>query len=409
MYERINQIAAGMREELVQFAVELIQTPSTSGEEKRIAELCLRKMKELSYDRVFIDKIGNVVGMVEGAGEGKSVMFNSHLDHVDPGDIRNWMYDPYGGAIADGFIHGRAASDVKAGMAAQIYTPVLLRRAGIKMQGRLMFTGVVQEEPAEMFGMKYLVENTLAEQSIPFDLMISSEATSLNVFIGHRGRVEMEVTTTGRTSHGSAPWRGINAVYKMLKVIERVQAIAGDLPEHDFLGKASIALTNISCSPGRLSIIPDRCTVSLDRRLVPGETLDQVLSRINEILEELASGDPDFKGQVEVRRVKQTSYTGYSEEVEKYMPAWALAPDHPLVQQALAALRRLGQTPSIGKWDFGTDASWVTGVKGIPTIGYSPMQEEYAHTPRDRVSIDMLIKGLAGNAALVCEFAGVAG
>ncbi len=409
MHDLLNRIAAEMKEEVVQFAVELIKTPSTSGEEKQVAELCLGKMRGLSYDRVFRDEIGNVVGIVEGTGEGMGIMFNSHLDHVDPGDIHNWEYDPYGGVIADGFIHGRAASDVKTGMAVQIYTAELLRRAGIKLRGRLIFTGVVQEEPAEMFGMKYLMDNTLTKQNIPIDLMISSEATSLNVFIGHRGRVELEVITDGRTSHGSAPWRGINAVYKMLKVVEQVQALEADLPGHDFLGKASIALTNISCSPGRLSIIPDRCTVSLDRRLVPGETLDQVLNQINLILEEQSSLDPNFKGRVQVRRAKETSYTGYSEEVEKFMPAWALAPDHPLVKRSLEALIRVGQTPSIGKWDFGTDASWVTGVRGIPTIGYSPMQEEYAHTPLDRASIDMLIKGLAGNAALVCELAGVAG
>ena len=143
------------------------------------------------------------MGIIEGTGDGKNIMFNSHLDHVDPGDYCNWLYDPYGGVIADGYIHGRAASDVKAGMAAQIYTPELLRRAGIKLRGRLMFTGVVQEEPAEMFGMKYLVENTLPEK-FSLNLMISSEATS-QMIISHRGRWRWSVTTTGRTSHGSAP------------------------------------------------------------------------------------------------------------------------------------------------------------------------------------------------------------
>jgi len=406
VHTKFNQLAEEIKEEVVDFAVKLVQTPSTSGKEKELADLCLAKMKELGYDEVFRDGIGNVVGVVRGTGGGKSIMLNSHMDHVDPGDPSNWRFEPYSGKIADGYIHGRAASDVKTGLSVQIFTPLILKKLGIRLKGDLIFTGVVQEEPAEMFGMKYLVEKTLPDKNIHFDLMLSSEATSLNLYLGHRGRVELEVEVRGKTSHGSAPWRGINAVYKMLPVIEKVQQLNGKLPEHDFLGKASIALTIIGCSPGRLSIIPDQCTVSLDRRLVPGETIDDALGEIQDILEELSRQDEQFKGEVRVRRVKETSYTGYFEEVEKYMPAWFLEPENPFVQQSLAALREIGQNPSFGKWDFATDASYVTGVKGIPSIGYSPMEEKYAHTPEDKASIEMLVKGLAGNAAIVAKIAG---
>jgi len=235
---------------------------------------------------------------------------------------------------------------------------------------------------------------------------VSSEATSMNLFLGHRGRVEIEVTTKGRTSHGSAPWRGVNAVYKMMPVLEEVQKLAETLPDDPFLGKASLALTIIDCKPGFLSIIPDTCTVALDRRLVRGETLEDAIGQIQEILDRLAAADPDFKAEVKVRSVRETTYTGFSDDCEKYMDAWAIEENDPMVVDCMKALNALGQNPGIGKWDFGTDASYVTGVMGIPSIGYSPMEEEYAHTPYDRCNLDNIVKAVAGNAAIAAKIAG---
>lgn len=406
MLETFNDIADSLRDEVVDFARKLVRTPSISGREGDLAALTVDQMKSLGYDEVFVDDIGNVVGIIKGEGNGPTVMYNSHMDHVDPGDPANWKYDPYGGVIDGGCLHGRAASDVKSGMASQIYAGALLRKAGVRLKGDFIYTGVVQEEPAEMFGMRYLCDTTFPQKGITFDVMISSEATSMNLYLGHRGRAELEVVTKGRTSHGSAPWRGINAVYKMLPVIEEVQKLAETLPEDSFLGKATCALTIIGCKPGFLSIIPDICTVSLDRRLIRGETKEEALAQIQEILDRRAVADSEFKGEVRVRAVRETSYTGHSEECEKYMNPWAIEQDDPMVLKCVDALRAVGQNPGFGKWDFGTDASHVTGVLGIPSIGYSPMEEEYAHTPYDCCKVDNIVKAVAGNAAIAVRIAG---
>ena len=402
----IIDAAAKLKESMFTFAQSLIQAPSLSGEEKAVAELCRSEMIRLGYDEVFIDGIGNVVGIIRGSGDGCNLMFNSHMDHVDPGNETLWEYPPYGAVMADGYIHGRAASDVKGGLAAQIYAGALLRQAGILLRGDYIVTGVVQEEPAEMLGIQYLCDKTFPAHGLRFDLMISSEATGLNLFLGHRGRVELEVVTEGRTSHGSAPWRGINAVTKMLPVLEQINRLAESLPTHPILGQSTLALTNITCSPGRLSIIPDICTVSLDRRLLPEESCEVALAQIKSILADVAAKDPEFKAKVHIRTVRETSWTGLSTDCEKKMVAWLIRPDHPLVIESVKALNSIGQTPDFGKWDFGTDASYVTGVLGIPTIGYSPMEEQYAHTPQDRVSTEMMFKALAGNAAIARRIAG---
>ena len=317
MLATFNTRAVELRDEITGLASRLIRTPSISGTEGDIAALIARTMTDLGYDEVFTDKIGNVVGIIKGDGTGPSVMFNSHMDHVDPGEESLWEYAPYGGEIADGFVHGRAASDVKSGLASQIYAGYMLKNAGKPLKGDFIFTGVVQEEPAEMFGMRHLCDTTLPEKGITFDLMVSSEATNLDLSLGHRGRAEIEVVTYGRTSHGSAPWRGVNAVYKMLPVLEQVQVLADSLPDDPFLGRATCTLTRISCSPGELSITPDKCVVSLDRRLVRGETKEDALSEIQAILDTLASQDPDFKAEVRMRTQLETSYTGVSAECEK--------------------------------------------------------------------------------------------
>jgi putative selenium metabolism hydrolase len=400
MYEQFCEIAESLRDDIVELASRLIRIPSISGTEGELAEFVAKTLTELDYDEVFTDSIGNVVGIIRGTGDGKSIMYNSHMDHVDPGEESLWEHPPYSGAVADGFIHGRAASDVKCGMAAQIYAGHILKKCGARLKGDFIFMGVVQEEPAEMFGMRHFCDVTMPEWGIGFDLMVSSEATNLDLFLGHRGRTEMEVITYGRTSHGSAPWRGVNAVYKMMPVLEKVQELAETLPEDPFLGRATCTLTRINCFPGELSITPDKCVVSLDRRLVRNETQEQALSQIQAILDDLAANDPDFRAEVRVRTVTETSYTGVSGECEKYMNAWALEKDDPLVLACVDALKAVGQNPGFGKWDFGTDASYVTGVKGIPTIGYSPMEEHYAHTPKDRCDIEKLVRGTLGNAAI---------
>ncbi|MFW5735289.1 MAG: YgeY family selenium metabolism-linked hydrolase [Oceanidesulfovibrio sp.] len=406
MYAKLNQIAQDVSDDVIGFAKKLVQTPSISGTEEELARITVKKMEELGYDEVFVDEIGNVVGIVKGEGSGPNVMYNSHMDHVDPGEEAHWEYPPYGGVIADGYLHGRAASDVKSGMASQIYAGHLIKKSGVKLKGDFIYTGVVQEEPAEMFGMRWLMDKTFKERGLEFDVMISSEATSMNLYLGHRGRAELEVATYGRTSHGSAPWLGVNAVYKMMPVIEEVQKISDTLPDDDFLGRATIALTIINCSPGALSIIPDKCTVSLDRRLVRGEKREDFIGQIQSILDNLSARDPDFKGEVGIRTVKETSYTGVSEHCEKYMHPWAIKKDDPMVATCLEALNAIGQKPGFGRWDFGTDASYVTGVMGIPSIGYSPMEEHYAHTPKDRCSIENIVKATAGNAAIAYAIAG---
>lgn len=418
-----NRIDA-YKDRMIEFACKLIRTPSESGNEKAVADLLIREMESLGYDRVFRDDFGNVIGLVDGSQDGPSLLFNSHMDQVSPGNRADWGdYDPFGGLVdrceVDNLertatepaecIHGRGAADVKGGMAVQVFAGGVLadmKKEGIIFPGRFIFSGVVLEEPAEMAGMLRLINETFPKEGLDYHAMISSEATALKLYCGHRGRVELLVTVFGRTAHGSAPWLGINAIYKALPLLEKLKneldpSLAAD-PE---LGKAAATVTILSCSPGALSIIPDKCFISIDRRLIPGESIDQAVSQIQDILNELAADDPEFKAEVCIKTATEKSYTGAEDTFTKTMAAWKYDTGHPIIQCAAAALRGIGQHAAFGYWDFGTDASKTAGIDDKITFGYSPMQEQYAHTPFDKVRTDFMIKALEGHLAIYLQLA----
>lgn len=422
MSEQINflkKIAPEYEDAMVDFARRLIQAKCISSHEKEVADLYIAEMKQLGYDEVFRDDAGNVVGIIKGNEEGPTIMYNSHMDHVSEGDVNNWEgYDPYGALIdvcevdnqektakeKTACIHGRAASDVKAGGAVQIYAGAILirmKKEGFKVKGNFMFTGVVLEEAGENIGMKYLVEKTLPLHHLDYDCLVSSEATSLKLYLGHRGRTEYLVTTLGRTSHGSAPWLGINAIYKAIPYINKIKdELYPKLPTDPDLGQASISLNIIECSPGALSIVPDKCMLSIDRRTIPGETTEEVQKQFEDIVEELKKADPDFKATVEIKYGTEPTYTGLTITEAKDGAPWKISKVHPFIKAAAKALEDVGQEVKYDHWIFGTDLSVNAGIYKKPCVGYSPMQEQYAHTPYDKVRIDYMKKALEGNVSI---------
>ncbi|HWR30153.1 MAG TPA: M20/M25/M40 family metallo-hydrolase, partial [Negativicutes bacterium] len=422
MSNELNQIAAELKPAAVEFCQRLIRVPALSGEEKGVADLYLAEMEKLGYDEVFRDSWGNVVGIIRGTKPGPTIMYNAHLDHVEPGDPAEWLgYDPYGAAIdidemenqdrtgteQAEVIHGRAAADVKGGGACQIYAGALLlklREQGREIRGTYMFTGVVLEEPAEQLGMIQLIDKTLPERGLGYDGVVSCEATSLKLYLGHRGRVELKVTIEGVTSHGSAPWLGVNAVNKATAFIDRVeQVVAANALRDKELGQSSIALTIINCTPGAMCIVPDRCYITYDRRMVPGETADSCVAEIQNVIDELSAMDANFRAKVEIAAVPRTSYTGQSATIPNVKQAWKISQDHPFVKAAATGLVQINQLVKFGYWDFGTDLSVVCGRDKKPAIGYSPMQEFYCHRPIDKVRTDYMEKAIAGNVAIFLE------
>ena len=424
--QKLGELSEQLKADTIDFCRRLIRVPAISGDEKGVADLYLAEMEKLGYDEVVRDEWGNVVGMIKGTEPGPLIMYNSHLDHVDPGDLSEWGgYDPYGAEMdvvevenqdrdtveMTEVIHGRAASDVKGGGATQIYAGaalIKLRGMGIPMKGTFMFAGVVLEEPAEQLGMIKLLDETFTARNLDYNAVVSSEATSLKLYLGHRGRVELKVTISGVTAHGSAPWLGINAVNKSTRLIDQVEEVVKTEACSDLdLGSSSIALTVINCSPGALCILPDRAYITYDRRFVPGETAESCVTQIQKVIDEISAQDPDFHAKVEIAAEPRVSYTGKTATVPNIKQAWKMRKNHPCVKAAAQALEGLGQSVKYGYWDFGTDLSVICGRDKKPAIGYSPMQEIYCHRPIDKVRVDFMVQSIAGNAAIFLKLADV--
>ena len=422
MLERIRTLAVEMKPGMLDLAQRIIRCPSLTGEEKGVADILLDELNKLGYDDVFRDDWGNVVGIVHGTDAGPTIMYNGHMDHVDIGAVSEWLgYDPYGGAIdvdeiyneagteleKTEVIHGRAAADTKCGIACQVYSGAILaqlKKEGFNVKGNYMVSFVVMEEPAEQIGMIGLYEDTLPKKGLKVDGVVSCEATSLKIYCGHRGRVELNVEVSGVTSHGSAPWLGVNAVLKATKLIEMVEEkYATDYKVDEKLGKSSIALTVISCSPGAMCVVPDRCNIIYDRRLVPTETPEDAIREIQDIIDKLSAEDPDFRATVKVSAVPRTTYTGKTVTLPNIKEGWRIGEDHPFVVAASNALRNIGEPVAYGYWDFGTDLAMICGRHHIAAIGYSPMQEYYCHRPVDKCRIDFMERALVGNISIFTE------
>lgn len=424
MMKRIRELAEELRPGMIDLAQRAIRCPSLTGEEEAVSEIFLQELQKLGYDEAFRDDWGNIVGIVHGTEDGPTIMYNGHMDHVDVGDPSEWGgYDPYSGVIdvdemeneardtleKTEVIHGRAAADTKCGIACQIYSGAILARLkkeGFGFRGHYMISAVVMEEPAEQIGMIGLYEKTLPARGLHVDGVVSCEATGLRLYLGHRGRVELNVEVSGVTSHGSAPWLGINAVNKATKLIDAVEArYQKDFKVDEKLGKSSIALTIISCKPGAMCIVPDRCNITYDRRLVPTETPDDAVREMQEIIDQLSREDPDFRATVKVAAVPRTTYTGKTVTIPNIKEGWRIAEEHPFVQAAAKGLRDIGEPVGYSYWDFGTDLAMICGRHHVAALGYSPMQEYYCHRPVDKCRIDFMERALVGNLAIFQEMA----
>ncbi len=400
--DQTRERLSNWKDEIVGLARDLIAISSPSGAEGDLARFLVEKMRELQLADARIDAAGNVVGLVRGRAPGPTMVLATHLDTIAPGERGLWEHDPLGGEIADGFLHGLGAASNKAALAAQVFAAAAFA-PDLLLAGNLVVASVVAGEPSGSLGMQVLFERTLPDLGLSPSAVVLGDPTGLSLFVGHRGRAEIEVATYGRTSHASAPWLGLNAIYKMQPVLGGIADLATALPSHPFLDKSTIAVTGIEAAPGAFDRIPDRCVVRVDRRYLPGESLDTVVSQLRTIVARCAAQDPEFQGEVRIRSSEERTYTGLTRSVPRVMSPWLLRDDHPLVSRALAALANVGQEPGVDKWFFATDGSFTAGGLGLPTIGYSPGQERYAGTPYDRVLVDDILRAAIGTASIVAS------
>lgn len=365
---------------LISFTRSLIRTPSISGDESAVVDVILREMRALGFNAFWRDDVGSAIGVILGNQPGPTLMFCGHCDTVGIAPGVEWRHDPFGGEIEDGFIYGRGAADMKGALAAMIHAAGAMDRS--KLRGRLIVAATVMEENLEGGALRAIME------AIRPDFVVIGEATDLNLNRGGRGRAEIHLETVGRPAHSSNPEIGRNAVFDMLPVV----AAAAALPVRDdpLLGPAICALTDIISDPyPAYSVIPSRCRVTYDRRLLPGETPEGVLAEFQTLA---SAAPPGAELRVSLAQGEHRTYTGQTLCGPKFLPAWTFPEEHPFVQAVLRGLRAAGLAPAIGAYRFCTDAAYSAGMAGVPTVGFGPGREEDAHVVDERIAIaDLLV------------------
>lgn len=382
-----------MRDLVVDFCQRLIQTPSLSGDEGAVAKVIAAEMNTLGFDEVCLDEYGSVIGKVTGSGGGKSVLFDGHIDTVPVSDVGQWTKEPFGGRLADGRVYGRGASDMKGAVAAMVYALGAIVRSGERPPGDLYVSGTVQEENFEGIALAGILDQ------VKPDLVIIGEATELRLNIGQRGRGELALHTYGRSAHSANPQVGINAITKMQAVIKEIEEMKPSI--HPVLGQGIGVITDIISAPyPGSSVVPNHCRMTIDRRLLVGETRDAVLQQFEQLLTEIKARDPRFEGRVELVQGEAVCYTGRKIEGLRFFPAWLMDRNSPLVLEAERALKQAGLEGAVGTYSFCTNGSQSAGERGIATLGFGPSRESLAHSVDEYVEVEQLAGAFTGYVAL---------
>lgn len=380
--------AARNEQALIDFTRSLVRLRSVLGDERVVAEHVAREMRRLLFDHVEIDETGNAVGVIRGLADGPTVLLDAHMDTVDVVPEDAWTHAPFGAELADGRIYGRGSSDMKGALAAMVYAAAGLERAALA--GTVVMSASVGEESVEGAALQAVME------SHEPDYVVIGEASGLDLVRAGRGRAEFIVETVGRPAHASSPEQGINAVHRMAAVIAEIEKIA--MPEDPFVGRGAMCLTDIVSVPyPAQSVVPSGCRATYERRLLPGESREQVEAELREACARARAADTI----VALASTNYRTYTGVRWVEPKWFPPWELAEDHELVQRGLTGLRAAGLEPSLGAYRFCTNAAYSAGVAQVPTIGFGPSTEEHAHVVDEYLEVDQLVKARDGYAGII--------
>lgn len=392
MYDKIYKRAKELEKDTAEFLCDLIRTPSFSGKEKDVIELIKSKMLKEGFDEVRIDGLGNVIGRI---GNGKKIIaFDAHIDTVYPGEMSLWNFDPFTPKIEDGKVRGRGSVDQKGGMASMVYAGKLIKELGLNNEYTVYFTGTVMEEDCDGLCWQYIIK----EDNIKPEVVVITEPTNMNLYRGHRGRMEILVKIKGFSCHGSAPERGDNAIYKISRIALEIEKLNERLITDDFLGKGTVCVTQVFFNSPSQCAVPDAASIQLDRRLTYGETKESAVAEVKEAAK--LAGYPD--AEVEVLMYEEKAFTGLVYPTEKYYPTWKISENSLFLKDAVFAYENvLKRKPKVDKWTFSTNGVAIAGMHGIPCIGLGPGNEVLAHMPNENSPVEHLSECAAVYAGFV--------
>ncbi len=401
--DRILAEVDAARDELVDFAAELIRIPTVNPPGalyRECAELIGRRLVDFGYDVDYVTAESreehtaehpriNVVGVRPGRRPRPLVHLNGHFDVVPTGD--GWTVDPFAGEVRDGKLYGRGAADMKAGLAAAIYAAEAIRRAGVELAGTVEVSGTVDEESGGFAGVAHLAEIGRIASDRTDHVIIPEPLDVDRVCLGHRGVYWFRVVSHGRIAHGSMPFHGVNAIEQMGPVLEAVRTNLGveletrstAMPvEPPDARRGSININSIlggqAGEPTQTPCVADRCEAIFDRRFLAEEGFDATRDEVVRLLDEVAAADPERRYQLDDLMIVHPTLTPKSD---------------PLVRSLSRSIEAVLGRPAAYVASPGTyDHKHVARIAGVEScVAYGPGELTQAHQPDEWCRIDDMV------------------
>jgi len=374
------------RDNIIQFMRDICAIPSMDGQLKEVGERIGSEMTKLGFEEVRFDKMGNILGRI---GSGKRVIvYDSHIDTVGVGDPASWDWDPFKGKVEDDILYARGACDEKGSTPGMVYGLGIAQQLGL-LEGWTAYYFGNMEEWCDGIAPNSFVD---VDPKVRPDYVVIGEPTKMQIYRGHKGRVELKVTASGRSAHAASHYLGDNAVYKMMAIITQIRELDRrmrfGMGYHPIQGYPSIAVTDVTARTASLNAVPDQFTIYIDRRITLMEPHEEVIAQIKGLI-------PDYlQDEIHVEELfyEAPSYTGFVFPVPKFFPPWLLDDAHPLTQAGQSTIEALwGEKRPLGAWDFSTNGTFWAGKAGIPSIGFGPGDEDFAHTTLEQVPLNDVV------------------
>jgi acetylornithine deacetylase len=376
-------------ESVIKLAQNLVRIPSYAGEEAKVAEFLASRLKQLGLEVSMMEVAPgrpNVIGKLRGNDGGKSFILNGHTDHnmVSEG----WTKNPFGGEVEDGWLFGIGAVNMKGALAAITGAVEALVNSKVRLSGDVIVEFVVGELNGGI-GTRHTLENQIIA-----DFFVVAEPTELNLITSHTGITTLRITTIGKTGHYISSIKKISAIDKMIVLIKALGPNMAPLNQDGWLkyspvrGFEGLPQLNIGTIRGgisrdykdwRPSLVPDRCSIIVDIRTIPGQTDETILRNARELLDSLRMRDPDFEAEVDILRSPFINH-----------PPFHIDPGEAIVKLCEEAyFNILHQKASVGgipPYKFqGTDAAKLAyaGMKGV-VCGAGG---KYVSVPNERIRI----------------------
>jgi acetylornithine deacetylase len=400
-------------EDVVSLLQGAIAIPSVTGDEGPLAAWVDERLRESGADEVgtfeFRPGRPDVWGRFRGRGGGPRLMFAEHLDTVHArGWSERWQgtpnESPWAGAVIDGEVYGRGAGDVKAGIATALAAIRAIGRAGLWPKGDVVFLAVGDEESGEpdtgySDGIKEAVRRIAAGEVPSADFAIYGEPTQLDVYTAQLGFIIAEVHVSGTTAFWSAPWLGVDALRAGHRIVGRLWDHAREVHErieHPLIGRPSLLITEMTAG-GQIAV-PDRCVITLIRKLVPGEDPAAVRSELEAVVT-MAAIEAGTRAEVRYTAARDNPWGG--------MPA-ELVTEHEGVHLLTSILSELtGRSDVIRGAGYWSELGVLRDQLGIPGVYCAPGDISNCHTLEERVPIEQLVDGVRAYALFIAAYCGV--